>query len=1004
MKLDLKSKLLFLSIIPTLFILILSFMILSQNFSNKRDLEFTKHNINEVIAISRIIHFLQIERATTVVLIASNNLNNEDSTLVSARKNLDKAIDDTTVVLSKYIHKNDNDTLKLLDNIKSRKNLNLLNMEIADAKNYYTNNISLFLNNIKTIPLMMDDKENRNYIQTYSYLSCAKESLGQSRATLVEVFTNNNFLDNVFISLIGTLETYNSNTNDFKTTAPKEILDFYSEHFKGQAVDETFKMIDIALKNRNSTDFGIDPFYWFDKSTESINLLKDTENELFNHVTELINHKLDLIFYKIIAITSFFIFTIIALAFLMVLIIRKILSSANTLEQKYSDSLSILEQYKSTVDRSFIVSKTDADGIITYANDEFCNISGYSKNELLGKPHNVIRHPDMLKEVFKDLWHTIKDLKQPWFGEVKNRKKDGSYYWVKATINPIMDNNGNIIEYIGIRTDITQQKKITQYFEEQLMLSVKNFDSSMHLSKEYEKAIDISTILSKTDNSGNIIYANDKFLEISGYTLDELIGKNHNILKIDDTDEKLYKNLWHTITKGDVWQGIIKNKAKTGRYFWTNITIVPIKDIDGKIIEYLAIRTDITKIMQHREEFEDAAKTDSLTGYGNRFELNSDIEELKNLSIAIFNLDNFRQINDFYGHQFGDFIIISLANKIYNLISKDKKLKFYRLQGDEFVILAVDYYEELFIPKIKDILNAIKEKFTVQNEEILLSCSCGISFEENEYLLSSANMALKIAKKSNIGFLIYDESLSLNNEYKNNINITKKLSNALEEGNIVTYYQPIVNNSNLVYEKYEALVRMIDGDIVISPFFFLEVAKQTRQYFDITKTVVYQSFEMFKDKDIEFSINLSIKDILEVQISEYILMMLQEYNIGSRVVFEIVESESIENFEGVMNFINSVKKYKCKIAIDDFGTGYSNFEYLIKLQADYLKIDGSLIRNIDKDNNALLVVSTIVEFSKKLGMKTIAEFVENETIFKIVKELGIDYSQGYYFSAPKNVL
>lgn len=1004
MKLDLKSKLLFLSIVPILFILILSFMILSQNFSEKRDLEFTKHNILEAMAISRVVHFMQIERGTIAGLIASKNLNSEDKALVSARESLDKAIEDTKNVLSLYTHKNNNDSIKLLDEIKSRKKSNLLNMQIDDAKKYYTNNISLLLNQIKMIPSMMDDKENRNYIQTYSYLSSAKEALGQTRATLVEVFTNNNILDNIFITFVGTLETYNSNTDNFTATTSKEILDFYRSHFKGEAVYETFKMIDLAIKNRNSTDFGIDPFYWFEKSTESINLLKDIENELFNHVTRLINEKLDLIFYKIIAIASFFIFTIITLAFLMALIIRKILSSTSNLERRYSDSVLILEQYKSTVDRSFIVSKTDADGIITYVNDEFCNITGYSKEELLGKPQNIIRHPDMKKEFFADLWNTIKNLKQPWFGEIKNRKKDGSYYWVKAVINPIMDNRGNILEYIGIRTDITQQKKIAQYFEEQLMISVKNFDCSIHLSKEYEKAIDISTILSRTDKDGNITYANDKFLEITGYSLNELIGRNHNILKADDTDEKLYKNLWATITKGKVWQGIIKNRAKSEREFWVNITIVPIKDINGIIIEYLAIRTDVTKIMQHREEFEEIAKTDSLTGHGNRFRLNGDIEGLQNLSIAIFNIDNFRQINDFYGHQFGDLIIISIANKIYSLIAEDHNIRFYRLQGDEFVVLGDNYTKNLFISTSKTILNVINEKFSLGNEEILLSCSCGVSFEDIKTLLSSANMALNIAKKSNVDFLVYDESLSLNSKYENNITWTRKLSNALKTNNIVTYYQQIVNNSDISDKKYECLVRMIDEEKIVSPFFFLDIAKQTRQYFDITKTVIYQAFEMFKDKNMEFSINLSINDILDVKISNYILMMLDEYSIGPRVVFEIVESEYIENFEGVMNFITEVKKYDCKIAIDDFGTGYSNFEYLIKLKADYLKIDGSLIKNIDKDYNAFLVVSTIVEFAKKLGMKTIAEFVENESIFKIVKDLGIDYSQGYHFSAPKNIL
>ena len=368
--------------------------------------------------------------------------------------------------------------------------------------------------------------------------------------------------------------------------------------------------------------------------------------------------------------------------------------------------------------------------------------------------------------------------------------------------------------------------------------------------------------------------------------------------------------------------------------------------------------------------------------------------------MAIFNLDNFRQINDFYGHEFGNKIIISIADKIYKLIEDDKNLRFYRLQGDEFVILSSTYSKYSFESIVKSVLTSINENIFIDEEQILASCSCGISFEDKEHLLSSANMALKIAKKSNMDYLLYDETKSLNKLYEENIHWAKKLSDAIKKDDIISYYQPIVNNTTLNYDKYECLVRMRDGDKIIAPFFFLEIAKQTRQYFDITKAVIYQSFEMFKDKDLEFSVNLSIKDILETQIYEYIFEMLETYDIGSKVVFEIVESESIENFDGVINFINHVKKYKCKIAIDDFGTGYSNFEYLIKLKADFLKIDGSLIKNLERDENARIVVSTIVEFSKKLGMKTIAEFVENEEIFNIVKEMGIDYSQGYFFSMP----
>lgn len=1001
--LNLKSKLLFLSVVPILFIVILSYVVLSNIDNEKRNLESTIVQLIEAQEISKVIHFMQIERGVTSGLIAKDNTDTKDNALVLARENLDKAIKEAKTLYAKS-KVNDPYILKILNEIESnRKKIDLTDISSSDAREFYTKNIATLLNFIKTIPNIMNDRKNRNFIQAYSYLSSSKEELGQIRAILLEVFTLNKFSDETFISLKEHLKIYDIYTANFKNISPKSLIDFYDSTFKSEDIEETFKMIDTALRNKNGNDFNIKPSFWFEKSTKSINLFKNVEDNLFNSVISSTNKKLDSIFYEITAITLFLFFTTLALVFLMTLIIKKILSSTNILKMDYSNSISLLEQYKSTVDRSFIVSKTNPKGIITYANDEFCNVSGYQREELIGKPHNIVRHPDMSKETFKTIWHTIKDLKQPWFGEIKNLKKDGSIYWVQAVINPIIDHNGELLEFIAIRTDITQQKEISEYFQNQLKISVGNFNSSMHLTKEYEKAIDISTILSRTDVKGNITYVNDKFLEITGYTSDELIGKNHNVLSSKDTNKKLYKNLWKTISSGNIWQGIMKNNTKSGTGFWTKTTIIPIKNLNGEIAEFLAIRHDITSIIKQREKFEDIARTDSLTGCGNRFRLNNDMRELKNLSLAIFNIDGFRQINDFFGHQFGDLIIVSIANRIYNNISKNSdNLRFYRLQGDEFVVLAVNYSKEALISKVKDILDLVKEHIVIRKEEIAISYSCGISFEDKEHLLSSANMALKVAKKNNEDCVIYDESISLNHEYENNIYWAKKLSDAIENDNIVAYFQPIINNSNLAYEKYECLVRIIDNGKVISPFFFLDVAKQTRQYFSITKAVINQAFEKFKDLDNEFSINLSIKDILNEQISEYILEMLQKYNIGARVVFEIVESESIENFEGVINFINLVKKYDCKIAIDDFGTGYSNFEYLIKLQADYLKIDGSLIKNLNSDKNAFIVVSTIVDFSKKLGMKTIAEYVENEEIFNIVRDLGIDYSQGYYFSAPKS--
>ncbi|MCK9453747.1 MAG: EAL domain-containing protein [Sulfurimonas sp.] len=1005
MKLDLKTRLLFLIIVPLFFVILLSSLVLLEIYNDKKNLDFTKHHILEAEAISNVAHYMQIERGIVSGLLASKKFDKKSEELLVARDNLNSAIKEAKAVISLCKEcENNNNTLLFLDKLLLRSGLDFSNISTVDARAYYTKKIAFFNDLIKTTASLMDDRENRNYIQAYSYLSSAKEALGQTRAILVELFTSEEYLDDPFTSFKEALRVYYLDTKNFKTTAPKDLLGFYDETFKGQEVDKTFKMIETALEKRYESNLGIEPSYWFNQSSQSINLLKKVEDRLFLKVKNLIKEKLDSVSYKLATLISFLIISAIFVTFLVVLMVKKILFSAKSLAKEYDDSQVILEQYKLTVDGGFIVSKTDADGVITYVNDEFCKLSGYSKEELIGQPHNIVRHPDMAKEVFADLWHTIKDLKKSWSGEIKNLSKDGSSQWLKAIINPILDSEGNVVEYIGMRTDITQQKEITNYFQNQLKISTKNFDCSIHLSKEYERAMDSSTILSRVDKDGNITYANDKFLEISGYTIDELVGKSHTITGCADYNDEGYENIWKTVSSGAIWQGVVQSRTKSGKDFWAKTTIVPIKDLYDEIVEYLIIKFDITEIIEQRKEFERLAKTDPLTGCGNRFRLNYDMQELENISVAVFNIDNFRQINDFYGHQFGDLIIKSTANKIYDLFLQDENFRFYRLQGDEFIAIAINYSRELLIKKVKKILAAIKEKFIIKGEEMLISCSCGISFEDKEHLLSTANMALNVAKKSNVDFLIYSEEISLNRQYENNIIWTKKLSEAIKQDNLTTYYQPIVNNSDLSYEKYECLVRMKDGDKIVSPFFFLDVAKQTRQYFDITKTVLYQAFELFKEKDVDFSINLSILDIMEPRIANYILDMLREYDIGSRVVFEIVESEYMDNFTKVLEFIREVKKYNCKVAIDDFGTGYSNFEYLIKLKADYLKIDGSIIKNIDKDENAYLVVSTIVEFSKKLGMKTIAEFVENEEIFKIVKELGIDYSQGYCFSEPKEDL
>ena len=267
----------------------------------------------------------------------------------------------------------------------------------------------------------------------------------------------------------------------------------------------------------------------------------------------------------------------------------------------------LLSQYKQVIDKSTILSKTDTEGKITYANDEFCRISKYSKEELIGRSHNIVRHPDMPTEVFRDMWQTLKAKKQ-WHGIVKNKAKDGSEYIVDALIIPLLGPKGNVLEYIAIRHDITQLENYKNLLKAELDTTAKGLDEKVHLIGEYEKAINVSATFSRTDTQGIITYVNDKFCEVNGYTKEELIGAPHSIIRHPDIPKEFFENMWQTIQKKKIWKGIIKNLTKDGGVNYMDTTIIPILDLNGDIVEYMSIRHEVTELMELQKEIEDTQK------------------------------------------------------------------------------------------------------------------------------------------------------------------------------------------------------------------------------------------------------------------------------------------------------------------------------------------------------------------------------------------------------------
>ncbi|MGJ0356672.1 bifunctional diguanylate cyclase/phosphodiesterase [Aliarcobacter cryaerophilus] len=537
----------------------------------------------------------------------------------------------------------------------------------------------------------------------------------------------------------------------------------------------------------------------------------------------------------------------------------------------------------------------------------------------------------------------------------------------------------------------------------------KDLKYSYNFLLEYKKAIDESSIVSKTDKNGLITFVNKKFCEISGYEEDELIGKSHNIVRHPSMTKEFFNNLWKTITNKEIFKGVIVNKKKNGLVYYVDTTIIPILDENKNIEEFIAIRHDITKVYEQKKLIEEQF-IDELTLLPNRQKLLKDLKDNKIQKIAMININSFRDINNFYGFEAGDLVLKKFSQILLDKISKNINLDLYRVANDVFAICTKNKDN---LKEIRDICTNIIEYFSlhpilINNNSFYLSISIGVarnckdSAVQNN-LLSKAEYALRIAKKRDISILFLDENIELYNKLKENKKLIEELKNALISNNLLIYGQKLINNISKK-EKYEILMRVkLEDGSILTPYSFLKEAKKAKLYLGMTRMLVKKACEYFKGKDIDFNLNLTLEDIKDQYTMDFIVHTIEKTNTAKQITFEIVESEGIESFTEVSNFIKKAKKLGCKIAIDDFGTGYSNFEYIIKLDVDYIKIDGSLIKNINTDNNLYLTVQTIVGFAKALKIKTVAEFVHNEEVLNCVKELEIDYSQGFFIDEPKEL-
>ena len=527
---------------------------------------------------------------------------------------------------------------------------------------------------------------------------------------------------------------------------------------------------------------------------------------------------------------------------------------------------------------------------------------------------------------------------------------------------------------------------------EKLHLRYEN-TKNLLLLKQYENITNTSSIISKADKHGIITFVNDKFCQISGYSKEELVGQPHNIIRHPDMPKSAFRDLWRTIKEEKkTWQGIVKNRAKNGDTYYVKTTVQPIFDPSGEVQEYISLRHDITAIMSDKKQLFDFLEANRLAVL-----ILVQIEDYTILE-KFYDKVSVEKIEDAFG-----------KNMLYFMPNRWGFQRVYHLENGLYAF-AIDRRnckasQEEIHAVLEQFLNNIKE-YVIKIDSIDYDISAICSFTYGIFkIFEDAKIGIENAIQTKQS-IVYADGLS-GIEYDNalkNIETIHIIKTAIDNHKIISYFQPIVNNQTKKIEKYESLVRLVteDGQL-LTPFYFLETAKKGRYYSKITKIVLDNSFEaLYKIPEVAISINLSVHDVEREEITNYIDdLLLQHADKAHRIIFELLESEDIRDFTRIKNFIQNVKKKGVKIAIDDFGTGYSNFERLLSYEPDILKIDGSLIKNICNNQINQHIVETMILFAKKQNISTVAEFVENEAIYEIVRDMGVDYSQGYYFGRPE---